>query len=118
MRHPYGMSGYGPEQGAPRNDGSTGARTPLGGRIGATIMALTPFVMGLVVGVLPADPQRGRHHLRPGLESELTSRVTGGASRRDAQPSSNEVTPSLALVLLRVHPDAVAGLVELDRARA
>lgn len=38
------MSGYGgPEQGGPQNDGSGGTRA-LGGRVGATIMALTPFV--------------------------------------------------------------------------
>lgn len=38
------MSGYGsPDQSGPQNDGSSGSRA-LGGRVGATIMALTPFV--------------------------------------------------------------------------
>jgi hypothetical protein len=38
------MSGYGgPEQGGTQNDGSGGTRA-LGGRVGATIMALVPFV--------------------------------------------------------------------------
>ncbi|MDR5700563.1 hypothetical protein [Agromyces aerolatus] len=38
------MSGYGtPEQRGPGDDGSSNSRA-LGGRVGATIMALTPFV--------------------------------------------------------------------------